>query len=471
MTRLGPYTKEAVGDLGLRLDARGLMPLTEARKRLRAVKTLVRGKNYDIAGQVSSPTDFDYHWAALLSLSDGAEFVREAQRLKWKFSPRGFDNVAPAERYGDAILPWIRDSIGPDGQLPRDPWCLLPCLLVLDSREALEVLLAVKKTRRGEDARGEVDAWLQAHGRNGAKALTQLVQAGHKDAQRVLGAVARRSPSQARRLLTGASAREAARILAVVGSPGALTERRILDVLDAAAASSSDSPMPWPGFEAGFDPAALHAMRLVAARSRRGDDWGLLIEVVQGDILDDGDVRWPAVIQQYTYGSRVRSGGEYQVDARPLHVRVEHGESPKTWNGMRVIAPDKKVLELTDALVRRQRLCPAKRVEFIDLVAIRAVVALRRASLWDDPRNALRKLRLPKDAEVIVDCDRFHHVPGAQDRNSKRKGALPSESETYRSLAQALVARDKKWFDAGVPNNDYQSVARTPHGQWKYVGR
>ena len=100
--KLGPFLASAVRDLGMRLDSRGLVPIAEARRRVRAAKTFERGKSHVISNQISQPTDADYLWASLLSLDSAPTFVREASRIVWKHSPRGFDNVAPHERYGDA---------------------------------------------------------------------------------------------------------------------------------------------------------------------------------------------------------------------------------------------------------------------------------------------------------------------------------------------------------------------------------
>jgi hypothetical protein len=78
------WVESALGDLGIRLDRRGLIPLTQARRRVKAAKSIQRGKSHKIPGQLSEPTDGDFLWAALLSLGSAREFVREARRLSWK---------------------------------------------------------------------------------------------------------------------------------------------------------------------------------------------------------------------------------------------------------------------------------------------------------------------------------------------------------------------------------------------------
>jgi hypothetical protein len=142
--KLGPWVESAVADLGLRLDARGLVPVAEAKRRVRAAKVFERGKSHKIPNQLSQPTDADYLWAALLSLENAEQFVREASRIVWKLSPRGFDNIAPFERYGAAIMPWLARNVDEKGKLAPSPWCIVPCLAEIGDKSALEVLLRIR---------------------------------------------------------------------------------------------------------------------------------------------------------------------------------------------------------------------------------------------------------------------------------------------------------------------------------------
>ena len=48
--------------------------------------------------------------------------------------------------------------------------------------------------------------------------------------------------------------------------PAALTRSAILDVLDAAATTTNDTPMPWPSLGAAVGHFEPHAMRVIAAR-------------------------------------------------------------------------------------------------------------------------------------------------------------------------------------------------------------
>jgi len=234
-----------------------------------------------------------------------------------------------------------------------------------------------------------------------------------------------------------------------------LTESEILAVLDAAAASQDDYPMPWPGLRGSVGHFELHAMRLIAVRSRRGDDWGILFEVVQGDILEGPheQVRWPATIQQYRYGSRVPSGGRYLEDARPIGMHRVVPEGQDTYVGVEVVGPrGKKRLTLTAALVRRLR--PGKaaaRVEdWPSVLAIRARLAEDPGTFWTEPRALAKKTLAIPDAVVVVETDAFAHTEGP-----------PSASKTYRSLAKAIVSRNPSVFVPHRANVGFRAGPKT----------
>jgi hypothetical protein len=428
-----------MSDLGLRLDARGLLPLAEARRRVRQAKVFAQGKSHVIPGQLSRPTDADYLWAALLSLGSADEFVREATRLTWKHSPRGDDNIAPHERFGDAILPWLAHFVDEKGTLAMSPSCVLACLATMDSVAALEVLLRIE---HHVNIKKVLRAWFDEHGRRATQALTQLAKAGNPRACEVAG----------------------------VRAPVALTEASILAVLDEAASSSDDDPMPWPPRGASVGHFEPHAMRLVAVRARKGDDWGVLVEVVQGDYVKAPGtaIRWPATIQQYRYGSRVPSGGRYLADSRPLGMRLvlprgcrrEAFAVPASFDGIEVVGPaGTKRLMLTDALVKKLRLEPGRacspRIEdWPSVIALRARLARDPASFWSDPRALAKKVLRVRDPIVVVATSDFEHVSGP--------ARLPSASKTFRSIATAIVHRDPERFVPGKPNVDWRRQARRP---------
>jgi hypothetical protein len=100
-----PYVASAIHDARIATDSRGLMKLKDARRWLAARKTFSKGEGEMVDG--TFVLESDRTWAALLSLEDAAELVREATRLEWRFHVRGKDNLALHERYGDEILPWL----------------------------------------------------------------------------------------------------------------------------------------------------------------------------------------------------------------------------------------------------------------------------------------------------------------------------------------------------------------------------
>ncbi len=142
MPELAPSVTSAIDNARVKPDKRGLMPLAEARKLVAATKVYRKGDGEMIGG--TFVLESDRVWAALLSLESAEEFVREASRIQWAFHVRGHDNLSALDRYGAAILPWLRSRIDRNGTLHNIPWCVLPCLLAIDTQEALEVALSAR---------------------------------------------------------------------------------------------------------------------------------------------------------------------------------------------------------------------------------------------------------------------------------------------------------------------------------------
>ena len=132
------FLKAAIRDAAVTADARGLMPLAEARALVGALDVYEKGASED-----SSVLGSDRAWAALLSLENGDEFLKAALRIRFKFHVRGHDNLAAFERYGSVILPWISAAIDARGTLRNVPWCLYPCLLAIGTADALEVAFRI----------------------------------------------------------------------------------------------------------------------------------------------------------------------------------------------------------------------------------------------------------------------------------------------------------------------------------------
>ncbi len=420
---------------GLALDARGLLPLAAARAIVARATQFLRD---------GDPTS-DLLWAALLSLEDGAELAREGARLEWAFPHlRGWDNEDAVLRYGADALPWLvamLDAYGtclPTG--PGAPFYFVGTNLLAIGPEAAGAVVRVEHQGDSDpDRLGYVKLWLARHGAPAWQALAVVAANGDPAAERALAAFARRSPSQVRRLL---GPDLAARALA--GAPKKLTAESVLAVLDAAAAAPIGARLPWPTIVASAGHFEYHAMRVVAVRSTRGDDWGILVEVVQGDILGaEDDVRWPATIQRYTYGSKVPSGGAYLVDARPIPA-VVHAQA------------------LDEARVRALDLRPGRSItgaiaDWPSVLALRALVASDPDALFPPAGTQLGALGLPR-AEVLLDVRALEHVGGTA-HGAGALARLPSSSPSWRSIAEVIATRDPERFEVGASNVDWRRYA------------
>ena len=183
------YVESAMRDARVKLDDRGLMAIGAAREIVRGTDVYEKGEGRMIDG--THVLDSDVVWAALLSLEDGAEFVHEARRIVWKFSVRGFDNIAPVQRYGATVLPWIEHNIKAD-KLAEQPWCLLPCLLAIDDESAFDVAAKIE---------GALPRWVFRHFDVGIERL-----ADEPDHVEVLEAIAAVDAGAVRRVVGDAMA-------------------------------------------------------------------------------------------------------------------------------------------------------------------------------------------------------------------------------------------------------------------------
>ena len=76
------------------------------------------------SGQLDAPT-------GAREIGQGRRRKEDARLLTGE--TRWTDNLALHERYGDAILPWLRSRLR-NGVLTNVPWCVLPCLLAIGTR-------------------------------------------------------------------------------------------------------------------------------------------------------------------------------------------------------------------------------------------------------------------------------------------------------------------------------------------------
>jgi hypothetical protein len=467
-------------------DERGLMPLAGARALVQAAREFRKG-----GGRMVGDTwvlDSDVLWAALMSLANAAEFVREATRLCWFFHPRGQDNTAPLERYGEAILPWLASFVRPDGRLVNVPWCVEPCLLAIGRAEVFALLWGVTCVSEGtgdgwpgpfaaddpgdadrrsgvdldapapaapdEDADGLVIAWLYAHPDVGFPLLARRAGPGDARARHMLKSLAQCGPSEIFDPVRDALGEEEARALfAAAGAPAALDEGCILATLNGAL------PDDWPALFGDAPERAYHALRLVAARAREGDGWGIVVERLEGDDLAS------AALRPYVYGSNVASG-PLAVDEE-LPFSIEAGEerapeSPFDLDGVRVDGP-RGPLELRTALIAAGDLRPGwatapglTSTRFS--LMLRAYLTAHPDAFWNDPDEAAAWLGLGEDVEVIVVSDAFQHCvgPDGPDTYPAAWRVPPGASPVFVSLARALVQRDPGRFEPGQPNLDFR---------------
>ncbi len=186
------------------------MPLDQARARVEAAERYERGDAREVEGTVV--LDSDLLWAALLSLRDAGEFVTHARRIEWHFHVRGRENLAPLERYGIEILPWLEAHVSEQGTLHDVPWCVLPCLLATRARGAARLALRVERVdprlpSERKDPRGAPSpefrsldvprSWLAAHVDPGCLWMAELALAGHERARELLDDLETRAPGLA----------------------------------------------------------------------------------------------------------------------------------------------------------------------------------------------------------------------------------------------------------------------------------
>jgi hypothetical protein len=481
------------------LDARGLMPLEDARALVKAHSAFRKGKTTIVHGR--AVLDGDRLWAALLSLADATEFVREATRLHWYFHPRGRDNVDAVARYGAAIAPWLESFIRDDGLLVNVPWCIVPCLGHVGGAALFEKLWRVRTVfdvadRPGPgpfaaDSPGDVDAlgiapppvpaspdasanalvigwiWQEPAGRFPLLAA----KARERDARAaiMLKSLAQTAPSEVFGYVSAALGEaEAATIFEACGAPRALDETAILASLDAASAI----PGVWPTFFESNPELAYLAMRVVALRERAGDGWVVAMERAEGCRSDDARTR------TFVYGSVVGPGWlDDAIEPLGIFEDLDGRDAPDPHSvdldGTTVVGPkgpialsnaDHEALDLRAAWMTAPYVSEPR-----FSVLARAYLAKRRDAVFREPSDVAAALGLaPDEWEVIVVALAMHHVVGAAAPPAPYDDAAlrvrPSSVESYRSLARAIAVRDPAAFAPGTDNLDFRDHARIAVG-------
>lgn len=442
---------------GLPLDERGLIELTHARERVAKSSDFRKGRGRFVGGNYQ--LDSDLLWACLMSLESTEEFVREATRLAWYFHPRAHQNLEPLERYGVGIFFWL-SSFKRGAVLVNVPWCVLPCLNALATREAWELLYSVNHVLQDErsgpgpfavDSAGDVDlvelglndkapidrsdqaarALLAFAEANPEVALPWLVvRAAEKDAAaksllRML--MASLGPSASFAIAAEALGEESATAhFETLGLPTALTDAMILNVLDYSARSSDG----WPPLFQAHAERAYHGLRLVAFRERSGDGWVVLFERLESSALDSIVLRRFAV--SLAFGC-----GELPAQAK-LELFFDE------------VDPDTLVGPAGEISVARD--------DVRDTTAlVRAYLAEFPGAFWTDPEELIHLLGLD-GYDIIADSDAFEHVVGSDSANVDEARVqahwrvLPSQSAVYRSLSRAIAASDPGLFQPGPSN-------------------
>lgn len=446
----------AMRDARVCVDARGLMPREQAIEILSASTTVERGS-------------LDSIWAALLSL-EPSELVSATQHLDWRFPVRGRENVALVSRYGKDALPWIRTRIR-EGVLVNHPWCVVPCVLELDAPEALELLLEVDglvadggdmKFWQFTPSQAEVgaetleaaatDAVLEWARRHPGVALPVLAARAESNARarKAIVRLAEKQPEDIRRALEalGASA-----LVDSLGLPRELTVDAILRVLDGACSGQNGF---WPWFSMGVDGRYEYfGLRLVVFRAKAGDGWGIVLERLMGCDPDSFQV------SRYAYGPGATSGADFdEIVFLESAFEIEGPEESVVFHGNIAKGPMGDLV-LDESLFATHDLAPGRATEFggwaARTLAVRAYLAENPRAFWPEPAEALSASGVP-DGELFLTSDAFFHVsgPAPEGRKTEPWSLLPSQSTTYRSLAEAIVSRVASRFVPGESNLDYR---------------
>lgn len=450
------FLESALRDAGIdadRLDARGLLPVDAARAILESASIVDRDS-------------LDAIWAAMLSLEGAKELVESTAHLEWQMPVRGRDNVALVERYGKDALQWIRTR-SRHGVLINHPWCVVPSILAIDDAAALELLLSVDGVaidagdmkywqftpadlsgREEEHRRGALDMvleWTRLHPDVGFPLLARHARNNARAAE-ALRKIALVAPGVVKSRLERAGELQLATDL---GLPLQLTAESILAPLDQACSGQGNG---WPWFVQGVDGRTEYFdLRLVAVRATTGDGWAIVLERLQGCDPDSFQVN------RYAYGPGTVNGSDFdhshflesdfdiecEEDAPVFHGGIAHGPAGD--------------LTLDESLFAKHDLRPGTSCEFggwpARTLAVRAYLAEHGNVFFPPPEEALAAANV-EGSEVFLVSHAFAHVSGnpMPDHEPKPWHVLPSQSKAYRSLAEALVARDPSLFEPGDSN-------------------
>ncbi len=434
------YVRTAIKDGGItRLDARGLMPLDEARAWLATRDRYAKGDFIDnVAGQAI--LESDRTWAALMSLLDAEEFLAQTRRLSWEFEVRGMENLAPLQRYGDAVVRWVADRVDADGTLHNRPWCLLPCLLACAAPAAFDIAVRVRSVSGSAEmahAASVATRWVLRHPEPGYR-----LAAAHPQVVEELFSLDPRGTRTALAAALGAAAAD--ELLATLDLHEEPLPDEVRQLLDDAPALELPASTPVPLGEldeafASFDvPIWDNAnyfcagMRLTGFVVPGGQD-GLVFQAVMTGLGNAGAelmlttigfderprVRWglgPELISE-AVAEQLRGAEIWELDLPNGHVQVQPAPHP----------------EFGAELGRMETV----------MLAITAEAALRdRAYLRPD--QLVTRLGLPERAEALYTLDRWHHPNAAEAGTSSVDLVLAVEAlRERRAISRTVTQRDR----------------------------
>lgn len=251
-----------------------------------------------------------------------------------------------------------------------------------------------------------------------------------------------------------------------------LEAESILATLDAQWAVS------WPDFRM-ISTLEYHAMRLVVVRD--DSDWAVVFDQVVGSLIDPYEAAGAGVRSQI-YGPSIPS---YDINVpvkRPLALEADpHEDDDLQLDGVRLQGPAGELTfrpELVGALdLRPGKVCNLDRNSEApaDVLLIRAYLATYPGSLFGELADSTATVRGSAE-DVLLVATSFEHVlsrPTAEGEPDGRFVKRPSESETFRSLADAIASRDPRAFKPGQSNLDWRLWATFEDhklGRWRSAG-
>lgn len=429
-------------------DKRGLMPVTEARREVKAAETFAGGEADDRL------------WAALLSLKDAKEFVRNAKRIRWEGEPASGTVLAAFDRFGDDLLPWIETAVD-NGALEARPAFLPELLLEIGTHEAFRLVYELESVDgSAREAAMLLREWVEVHPDLGYAQLADRAELGEPRARKVFRHLANLDPRAAfEHVALSRGEEDTEALFTALCIVRHLTEASVLSVLDLSAEREMDAPEPqWPMFHWDATPAMIyHGMRLVAVRQRDGNDWGIVMERIGGASPET------AVVEPYAYGPNVVPG--LASDAvRQIELEVDWPSGDERPEGASVTGTEGR-LALTDKLVAKLGLkqrglgsLDAKEQAFV--IGLRAYFAQHPKAFWIAPEKAAEVCKVRGAFDVVMVSYAHTHVLGTVNdvvtRRDKFWQVRPSDTRVFRSLARALVERDPDVFRPGKSNLDWR---------------